>query len=109
MNEPGWGMVYCSGRGKCPKREAIQVTETDITFYNKVEIKVQAQIFSGRTLVGTCVAGPGEKRVLPAESVRYDIYLKNSITGWEIAHMLDSAAKTFTLSQEKGRYVLTGS
>ncbi|MBK8129055.1 MAG: hypothetical protein IPK53_08985 [bacterium] len=92
VNEPGWGMVYCSGRGKCPKREAMQVTETDITFYNKVEIKVQAQIF-----------------FLPAESGRYDIYLKNSITNWESAHMLDSAAKTFTLSQEKGRYVLTGS
>jgi hypothetical protein len=82
----------------------------EITFHNKAEIKVQAQIFSGRTLVGTCVAGPGETRSLPAEpaeSVHYDIYLKNGATGWGIAHKLDSAAKTFTLSQQKGRYVIT--
>lgn len=83
------------------------MAETEITFHNKAEIKVQAQIFTGRTLVGTCVAGPGETRSLPAESVHYDIYLKNGATGWEIAHKLNSAAKTFTLSQQKGRYVIT--
>ncbi len=83
------------------------MTKPEITFHNKSEIKVQAQIFAGRTLVGTCVAGPGETRSLPAESARYDIYLKNGVTGWEIAHKLDSEAKTLTLSQQKGRYVIT--
>ena len=68
---------------------------------------MQAQIFAGRTLISTCVAGPGETRVLPAEAERYDIYLKNGATGWEIARKLGSEAKTLTLSQEKGRYVLT--
>lgn len=81
--------------------------ETEITFHNRVELKVQAQIFTGRTLVGTCVAGPGETHTILAASAPYDIYLKNGLTGWEIAHQLDSTATTFTLSQQKGRYVIT--
>jgi len=81
--------------------------KTDITFHNKAEIKVQAQIFVGRTLVSSCVAGPGEVRILPAKSVRYDIFFKNGATGWEIARKLESEAKTFTLSQHKGRYIIT--
>lgn len=83
------------------------MAETEITFHNKVKIKVQAQIFTGRTLISTCLAGPGEVCVLPAESVQYDIYLKNGATGWEIAHKLDSKAKSFTLSEQNGRYILT--
>jgi hypothetical protein len=83
------------------------MAETEITFHNRIEIKVQAQIFTGRTLVSTCVAGPGETHTILARSPRYDIYLKNGVTGWEIAHKLDSAATTFTLSQQKGRYVIT--
>lgn len=83
------------------------MTKTEITFHNKAEIKVQAQIFTGRTLIGTCVAGPGETRSLPAESVRYDIFLKNGATGWEIARKLNIEAQTLTLSQQKGRYVIT--
>jgi hypothetical protein len=83
------------------------MAETEVTFHNKAEIRVQAQIFIGQTFVSTCVAGPGETHTLPVESDRYDIYLKNSITGWGIARKLDSEAKTFTLSQQKGRYVIT--
>lgn len=81
--------------------------ETGITFHNQVEIKVQAQIFIGRTYVSTCVANPGEVCVLPAQSVRYDIFLKNGATGWEIARKMDIEAKTLTLSQHKGRYILS--
>ena len=83
------------------------MTETKITFHNRVEIKVQAQIYTGRTLVSTCLAGPGETHILPAKSVRYDIFLKNGATGWEIGRKLNSEAKTFTLSRQKGRYVIT--
>ncbi|WP_374686437.1 hypothetical protein [Promineifilum sp.] len=83
------------------------MAETQITFHNMAAIRVQVQIFTGRTLAGTCVTGPGESGVLPAELERYDIYLKNSITGWEIAHKLNSAVKTLTLSQQNGRYVIT--
>ncbi len=83
------------------------MAETEITFHNRIEIKVQAQIFAGRTLVGTCVAGPGETHTILAGSPPYDIYLKNGLTGWEISRKLDSEAKTFTLSQQKGRYVIT--
>jgi hypothetical protein len=84
------------------------MTATEITFHNQAEIKVQAQIFTGYTLVSTCLAGPGESCTLPAEQARYDIFLKNGATGWEIARKLNSEAKTITLQQHKGRYVMTG-
>jgi hypothetical protein len=97
--------VICCGCKNFIEEE--EMTETEITFHNRIELKVQAQIFNGRTLVSTCVAGPGETHVLPAESVRYDIFLKNGVTGWEIARKLNSEATTFTLSRQKGRYVIT--
>jgi hypothetical protein len=53
------------------------------------------------------VAGPDEVGVLTATSTRYDIFFKSGVTGWEIARKLNSEAKTFTLSQQKGRYVIT--
>jgi hypothetical protein len=80
---------------------------TEITFHNKIEMKVQAQIFSGGTLISTSVAGPGEIRTLPSESVPYDIYFKNGTTGWGLAHKLDSNVKTVTLSLHRGRYIIT--
>jgi hypothetical protein len=82
---------------------------TKITFHNKAEIRVQAQIFTGRTLMSTCVAGPGESHNLSAETSPYDIYFKDSTTGWELAHQLGSMAKKLTLSRQKGRYLITGS
>ena len=85
----------------------VKMAEIEITFHNRIEIKVQAQVFTGRTLVSTCVAGPGETRSLPVSSICYDIFLKNGATGWEIARKLGSEAKTLTLSQQKGRYVIT--
>jgi len=78
--------------------------ETEIAFHNKTETRVQAQIYAGRTLVSTSVADPGEIRTLPAKSLRFDIFFKNSATGWEIARKLDSDANNFTLSQHKNRY-----
>jgi hypothetical protein len=80
---------------------------TEIVFHNMAELRVQMQLYDGRALVGTCVVGPGESGRLPAELERYDIYLKNSATGWEIGHQLNSAAKALTLSQYNGRYVIT--
>ena len=82
------------------------MAESAITFHNKTEIRVQAQIFTGRMLISTCVVAPGEIRVLPGESLGYDIFFKNSTTGWEIARKLGSNANTFTLSQNKRRYTL---
>lgn len=79
----------------------------DVTFHNKAAIRIQAQIFSERMLVATGVAGPGESCVLPAETGPYDIYFKNGATGWEVAHQLDSEAKTLTLSRANGRYTIT--
>lgn len=52
------------------------MAETEITFHNKAAIRVQAQIFTGRTLVSTCVAGPGKIRTLAKARHR---------TGWRIA------------------------
>ena len=86
------------------------MTKTEITFHNKTEIKAQAQIFTGRVLVSTCTAGPGETCILPTESAQYDIFLRNGATGWEIARKLDSKAKTLTLmKQSKGWYEITES
>ena len=83
------------------------MAEAEIIFINRATIRVQMQIYDGRTLAGTCVAGPGEIGVLPAAMERYDIYLKNSATGWEISHKLNSALKTLTLTQQNGRFVIT--
>jgi len=82
------------------------VVEPQITFQNKTEIRVQAQIFAGRTLISTCVVGPGEIRSLPAKSLGFDIFFKDSSSGWEIARKLGSDANSFTLSQNKRRYTL---
>ena len=83
--------------------------ETKITFHNQATIKVLAQIFTGHTLISTCLAGPGESCTLPAEPARYDIFLRNGATGWEIARKMDSEDKIITLRQQKGgRYVMTG-
>lgn len=81
--------------------------ETTITFINRSPMRVQIQIYDDRVLAGTCVTGPGETGVLPADLERYDIYLKNSVTGWEIAHRLNSNAKTLTLIEQNGRFIIT--
>jgi hypothetical protein len=78
-----------------------------VTFHNKAAIKIQAQIFAERALVSTGVVDPGQSCVLSAESGPYDIYFKNGATGWEVAHLLDSEAKTLTLSRPHGRYIVT--
>ena len=82
---------------------------TEVTLHNESEIKVQAQIFAGRTLIDTSVLNPGEIHVLSAEPQRYDIFLKNGTTGWEIARKLDCEFTTVRLRREKGRYVIVGS
>ncbi|MBK8433019.1 MAG: hypothetical protein IPL28_17760 [Chloroflexi bacterium] len=84
------------------------MVEPEVTFHNKALIKVQAQIFTGRTLISTCLAGPSESCVLAAVLGPYDIFFKNGATGWELARRLDSQATTVTLSHDKGRYVITG-
>jgi hypothetical protein len=77
-------------------------------FHNNTKIKALAQIFTGHTLVSTCLAAPGETCVLPAETAKYDIFFKNGATGWEIARKLDSEAKSLTLIKEReGWYVIT--
>lgn len=87
--------------------EMITSLETEITFHNKANLRVQAQIFVGRTLISTCVTDPDEVGILTATSARYDIFLKNGATGWELARKLNSEAKVLTLSQQNGRYIIT--
>jgi hypothetical protein len=82
------------------------MVEYKITFRNKTGIRVLAQIYSGRTLVSTCVVDPGEICALLAKSLRFDIFFKNGATGWEIARKLNSDANNFTLSQEKSLYTI---
>ncbi|HUF37525.1 MAG TPA: hypothetical protein VMN57_03290 [Anaerolineales bacterium] len=79
-----------------------------IKLHNKTDIKAQAQIFTGSVLVCTGLAGPGETCDLPAAGGRYDIYLRNGSTGWELARKLDIDAKSLTLMKEsKGWFVIT--
>lgn len=80
----------------------------EITFHNQATMRVQAQIFAGRSLVSTSVASPGETIVLHAESAPYDIFFKNGATGWEIARQLHSEATTVTLFRKAGRYIMVG-
>lgn len=83
---------------------------TKITFHNNTDIKTLAQIFTGRALISSYLAGPGETCTLPTESDKYDIFLKNGATGWELARKLDSDAKNLTLKKEReGWYVITES
>jgi hypothetical protein len=84
------------------------MTEIEVTFSNGVNMRIQAQIFAGRSLVSTCVAGPGETHLLHAESAPYDIFFKNGATGWELARQLGSEARTVILRQQNGRYVIIG-
>jgi hypothetical protein len=83
------------------------MTQQTVTFHNKAKIKVQAQIYTGRTLVGTCLAGPGETGTLLAESTPYDIFFRNGASGWEVARELNSEAKSFTLNQRQGPHAVT--
>lgn len=85
----------------------VKMTEIEITVHNKTDIRTQAQIFINQTLVCTRMADPGTSCTLSAASGRYDIYFKHGITGWELAHKLDSEGNTVTLSQRKGRYIIS--
>jgi hypothetical protein len=82
------------------------MAETEIIFHNKMEIKVQAQIFVESELISTCVAAPGESCTLSGRPGHYDIYCKNGMTGRRLAYKLDSDAKTLTLSLHKGSYII---
>lgn len=84
-----------------------KMAATELTFHNRIKMRVQAQIFLGRTLISTCLASPGEVCVLTAETARYDIFFKNGATGRELARKLNNEADSLTLSQQNGRYILT--
>lgn len=80
---------------------------TKITFHNNAEIRVQAQIFSGNTLIGTCLANPGQVQTFSGAPVPYDIFLKHGATGREIVRKLDSVGESVTLSRVNGRYIIS--
>jgi hypothetical protein len=79
----------------------------EIKFNNKIDIKIQAQIFNERTLISTGVVEPGESCILTAESGLYDIYFKHGMTGLGLARKLGSERKSVTLSKRRGRYIVT--
>ena len=94
------------GTGVVTMKKEGKLVETEITFHNKTEMRVMAQIFVGRSLISTCMLDPSETRILQSGSLRLDIFFKNGATGWEIARKLDSDAKSFTLNQRKMRYTI---
>lgn len=83
------------------------MARVQIQFYNKSSIRTLAQIFVEQTLISTGVADPGESCVLSAETGQYDIFFKNGMTGWELARKLGGKAGQVTLSERKGRYIVT--
>ena len=83
------------------------MAEEQVTFHNKAEIRVQAQIFTGRTLISACLANPGETHTLRSGSIQYDIYLKNAATGWEIERSRNNETATVVLSHHRGCFVLS--
>jgi len=89
------------------KQVGEEMAEDQVTLHNKADIRVQAQIFTGRTLVSTCLVSPGEIHTLQSGSIGHDIYLKNAATGWEIARKRDNEAATVVLSRRKGHYILS--
>jgi hypothetical protein len=84
------------------------MAELEVTFHNEATVRVQAQVFMGRTLVSTTLASPGETILLSVESIPYDVYFKNVATGWEITRQLNSKATTVTLLRKAGRYIMVG-
>ena len=83
------------------------MSEEQVTFHNEALIRVQAQVFTGRSLISTCLANPGETHILQTGSARHDIYLRDAATGLELARKRDSEAATVILSRYQGHYILT--
>jgi hypothetical protein len=96
------GVVMLNQCTACIKVGMMMVKE--VKFHNMVKMRVQAQIFNGRTLLSGCVAGPGETVNLSVNSERFDIFVKNSSTGWEIVRKLDTVADSLTLIVHNGQY-----
>jgi hypothetical protein len=81
---------------------------TEVTFRNQIKIKVLVQIFAGRDNFSTGFVNAGESFVLSAESLPYDIYCKDAVSGWEVGHKLSCHHTSIALRSEKGRYVVAG-
>ena len=45
----------------------MKMGETEIVFHNMAELRVQLQLYDGRSLAGTCVFGRGGRARLPAD------------------------------------------
>ena len=80
--------------------------EANVTFHNKIELKIQAQIFSEYTLISTGIAASGETCTLSNDAERYDVYFRDLATGRVIARKFDNDAKTIILRKERGLYVI---
>ena len=83
------------------------MAEEQVTFHNEAHIRVQAQVFLGRSLISTCLASPGEIHTLQTGSAQHDIYLRDAATGLVIAHRRDNEATDVVLSRQHGRYILS--
>lgn len=80
--------------------------EVDVTFHNKLELKIQAQIFSEYTLISTGIAESGETCALSNDAEKYDVYFRDLATGKVVARKFDIEATTIILRKERGLYVI---
>ena len=83
------------------------MAKIEIKFHNKITIRTLVQIFVGHSLISSGIAEPGETCLLSAETGQYDIFVKNGLTGRELARKLGGEAKSVTVSQHKGRYIVS--
>jgi len=83
------------------------MSEEQLTFHNEALIRVQAQVFTGRSLISTCLANPGETHILQTGPTGHDIYLRDASTGMVIARKCGNEAAVVVLSLHQGHYILS--
>ena len=82
------------------------MAKQEITFHNKTDIKVQAQVFASTRLIGTYSTKSGQSCKIEMENAGQDIFFRDGTTGREIARNLDNRLKSLTISKEKGGWYI---
>ena len=82
--------------------------QPQVKFHNKTKIRIMVQIFAGRDSVSTAFVNASASETLSAESLPYDVYCKDVVSGGELGHLLDSSDSSITLQVDNGHYLIKG-
>lgn len=82
--------------------------QAQVKFYNKTKIRVMVQIFSGRDSFKTAFIDANSNQTISAESLPFDVYCKDVVSGGELGHLLDSRDPSVTLLANNGHYLIKG-